>query len=191
MKDLTRLNTRNFSVAELGLMLVAAVALTRRFAKGAPWRDPGRNPHRPSRPGWKPETAERYPVRPGEHRRHIVSYRYFRNLARHFTEEHLRALGYDPAKYDRSVEKARKAWIIDRFNDPANFWRGAGWVNSWLGRWMHLFEEFNIDIPSDEAKRREEARRKEEQAQRDREERERRERREREDRERPRTRGNV
>jgi hypothetical protein len=48
------------------------------------------------RPNWREWIRKRYPVRPGEHRRHIVSYRYIKSYARWLSEEGLRERGYDP-----------------------------------------------------------------------------------------------
>jgi hypothetical protein len=145
-------------------------------------QDGGRDFH--SRPSWRDRIRRHYPVRPGEHRRHIISYRYFRNLSRWFDADQLRRLGYDPDKYPGGVEEARRAWVLDRFNDPQNFWRGSGRMNSWLGRWMWLIEPFNWDFPTPQQAEREQERREEEQREREREERESREREERERRER-------
>ncbi len=113
------------------------------------------------RPSWREWIRKRYPVRPGDHRRHIVSYRYIKSYARWLSEEDLRELGYDPALFG-GLDAARAAWIFDRFNDPANFWRGDGWWNSWLGHWMRLYEPFNWDFPSEEEARLEAERRAEE-----------------------------
>jgi hypothetical protein len=119
-----------------------------------PGQDHGYDP----RPSWREHIRRRYPVRPGEHRRHIISYRYFRNLSRWFDAEHLRTLGYDPDRYG-GVDEARRAWVLDRFNDPNNFWRGSGRVNSWLGRWMWFIEPFNWDFPTQKQAREEQERR--------------------------------
>jgi hypothetical protein len=129
---------------------------------------PGGN--KPSRPGWRPHIREHYPVKTGEHRRHIVSYRYFRNFARYLSEAQLRTLGYD-ADHLGGVEKARRKYVEDLFNNPKNFWRGPGDRNSWLGRMMRYFEPYNWDFPTPTERAEEEARRTRERGEREREER--------------------
>lgn len=178
-----------WSTIALVIVATLAVGVTARRSRGR-WfgrGDTGRDfrPVGRGRPGWREGIRRRFPVKPGEHRRHIVAWRYIRNLSRFFDENILRLLGYDPARYKGGVEEARRAWALDRFNDPANFWRGIGWVNSWLGRMMRFWEPFNWDFPSeDEARAEAERRDREERERREHEERERREREERERRER-------
>lgn len=76
-------------------------------------------------------------VKKGVQRRHIVSDRFVRSFVAQLTAEQLKKLGYDPRKYG-GIEKARRAYQLDIFNNPRNLWVGDAEENEEKGRnWRH------------------------------------------------------
>jgi general transcriptional corepressor CYC8 len=69
---------------------------------------------------------------------------------------------YSRSRY-RTIERARRAWIRDYFNDPAHFWRGDSSENRSKGA-----SGEDIDEPTEEEAARERERRRREQRDRER-----------------------
>lgn len=185
--------------AAIGLALAAA---RMRGGHGKPWAKPRPKPVRvrvrvtpasdkPKRPSsWRKKTQREHPVEEGEDRRHYVSVRMAISFVSQIGWKHLARIAegkYGPRKY-KTLERARRAYIRDFFNDPEHFWRGPSGPNRSKGASGEDIDEPTPAEAERERKRRERERRQREREAREREQRERqdKERREREERERER-----
>lgn len=140
-------------------------------------------PKRPS--SWRKTTQRDHPVDEGEDRRHHVSVRYAISFISQIGWKHLERIAagkYGRGNY-RTLERARKAYIRDYFNDPEHFWRGPSGPNRSKGA-----SGEDIDEPTRREAARERERRQREQRAREREAREREREREARERERERER---